>query len=108
MTEKRRSTNFRQEEVMRKVLVLILVLFILGSGPALAQEKTAGQAQEQEKHHPAPPETKQPMMGQGMMGQGMMYTCKTMCFLPQIPCQSQKISRFPPGDDVAGQTFFIL
>jgi hypothetical protein len=40
---------------MRKGFVLFLAVLILGSYPALAQEKGAGQAPENEKHQPAQP-----------------------------------------------------
>jgi len=68
---------------MRKGFVLILAVLILGSYPALAQEKGATQTPEHEKHQPAPPETKQPMMGQGMMCPCMM--------MPQLVQHMQKM-----------------
>lgn len=71
---------------MKKVLVLILVVFILGSGPAWAQEKGAAKVQEHEKHHPAPPETKQPLMGQGMM----------MCPCMMMPLMVQHMQKMMP------------
>jgi len=58
--EGRKYTHFCQEGVMKKVLLLILAMLILGSGPALAQEKTTGRAQEHEKHHPAQPAHQKP------------------------------------------------
>ncbi len=66
---------------MRKVLILILAVLFLGSGPAGAQEKGAG---EHEGHHPAQPETKQ----QQMMGQGMTCPCMMM---PQMVQQMKKM-----------------
>ncbi|MEW6657292.1 MAG: hypothetical protein AB1424_01400 [Thermodesulfobacteriota bacterium] len=77
---------------MRKATFLILAMAVLiGSGLALAQQKTPGQAQEHEKHHPPQQATQpqQPGMGPGMMGgQGMMCPCMMM---PQMMQHMQKM-----------------